>query len=448
MAIEDHEKAQNGAEMTYIRRTSVVERKGTSVKAASLICSTTTLPTLFALPSALAALTWTGGLVVMLISSLGAFYCFYRLVELNEFGDTGRHKTYPDLASAVSSRKWVGDTVQVLQFTVQWGVAVANIIMAAQFMLDIYRTECSGCTGMTTTLFTLVATAAFLVFGFLPDLSERNLFILINGSFTIVYCSIAIVLSFVNNEHSTADFSLVGSEASIVFNALANIGVVFFVYGDTMYPELQSFLKPDKSGSTISTMKRGMYIAFGITIPLLLLVGVAGYWSFGNAVSPILLSSAWTPRWLVFIAVLVSIIQLIFSSQVMAQPIYNSMELRVMKKWSGQKWMQHQRRHGVVASLWLMVLIRFFYAVSVGFIAIFFPFFSSIMGLIGAIGLTPVVYVVPLSLWIISKKESTNYLLIKISHLILALIFTIGGLLAAVGAMRGIIVSFDTFTLG
>lgn len=450
MILEEDGKPQNEAKRsTFIRRTSVVERKGTSVKAASLICSTTTLPTLFALPSALAALTWTGGLIVMLISSLGAFYCFYRLVELNEFGNKGRHKTYPDLASCVSGRTWVGATVKVLQYTVQWGVGVANVIMAAQFMLDMYRTECGpGCTAMTTTSFTLVATAAFLVFGFLPDLSERNVFILINGSFTIVYCSIAIVLSFVNNKHATADFSLAGSEASVVFNALANVGVVFFVYGDTMYPELQSFLQLDSRGSTINTMKKGMYIAFGVTIPLLLLVGVAGYWSFGNAVSPILLSSAWTPRWLVFIAALVSIIQLLFSSQVFAQPIYNSMELRLMRKWRGQKWMQQQRPEGVVASVWLMALTRFSYAVSVGFIAIFFPFFSSIMGLVGAIGLTPLVYVIPLSLWVISKKASSNYELIKLSHLLLVFIFSVGGLLAAVGAVRGIVVSFDTFTLG
>jgi hypothetical protein len=435
------------AYIAYKRRTSIVERQGGYLKGAALICTTTTLPPLLALPSALAALTWAGGLTVTLVASFVAFYCFHRVVELNEFGGMGSHKTYPDLASVASGRKWVGEMVKILQYTLSWGVGVTNIILASEFMMTLYAASCSGCTTLNQTYFSCITTGIIILIGFLPDFSEQNVFIVFNGTFTIVYSTIAIILSFLNSRHSTADFSLPGSEASIAFNALANIGVVFFIYGDTLYPELQSYLKPDSSGSTIQPMKKGLYLAFSITLPLILAVGISGYWSFGTNVSPTLFTAEMQPLWLVFVAVVAAIIQTNFSVHIYAQPLYNSMELWLLKRLSGQKWSRHETRGAVVASVWLMALIRIAYAFSLGITAVIFPFFAAIMGFIGAAFLTPLTYVIPLSLWAIANKTRPNYKLTAGIHISLAVIFAAGGLLAAIGAIRNIIVSFGTFDI-
>jgi hypothetical protein len=108
-------------------RAHYVEREGSWVKAAALIMTTTTLPTLLALPSALAALGWAAGIIIILISCLGAFYCFTRLVAMNNYGGK-RHFTYPDLAAEISGKKGFGYTIQTFQYLVQWGVGIANTV--------------------------------------------------------------------------------------------------------------------------------------------------------------------------------------------------------------------------------------------------------------------------------------------------------------------------------
>lgn len=434
--------------VTYKRRTSIVKRQGGYLKGAALVITTTTLPALLALSSALAALTWAGGLTATLIASCTAFYCFYRMVELNDYGGMGPHTTYPELAHVVSGRKWVGVTVKVLQYSLSWGSGVADLILSTEFMMTLYAASCPGCTALNQTYYTCIATGIVLLIGFLPDLSEQNLFIALNGSFTLLYCIIAIALSFNNSSHSTADFSLLGSKSTIVFNALSNVGVVIYIYGESLYPELQSFLKPNSSGSTVGIMKKGLYVAFSVTLPLILIVGISGYWCFGNSVSPTFFTAQMQPVWLVYVAVIPAIIQTNFSVQIYAQPIYDAVELWLMKKWSGQKWLRHETPEGaVVASVWLVAVIRSVYAFSLGITAIIFPFFSAIIGFIGAVLLTPLTYVIPLSLWVIANRTSPRYKLVAGIHISLAVLFAAVGLLAAVGAMRMIIVSFGTFDI-
>jgi hypothetical protein len=464
---------------------TVVARSGSYIKAAALIMTTTTLPTLLALPSALAYLGWVGGLFVLFIASLGAFYCLHRLVQLNDFNN-GPHLTFPKLGQAITGKKWVYFLIQSLQFAVQWGVGVTNTITAAQFMDEMYtyKNPTGGSGDWTQTKFTLLTTAVIILLAFLPDISQRNLFILASGSFTLCYSGIAIGLAFGNNNHANADFSILGSTSGRVFNAFNAIGMMWFVYGDTVYPELQSFLMPDIKAtlSTVKTMRKGMYIAFSVTLPLLLVVAVSGYWAFGNTVAPLLLDWEMTPRWLTTIAVVTSIAQLIFSIQVYAQPIYDAAELTIMKHWPNANWSQHLRKvkgrsrsssskkkydvvvvdyeggkgsssgrqNVYIPSIWLMLITRTLYSLSVGFIAIIFPFFSSIMGLVGAVGLTPLTYLIPLTLWIMSGGGKGGELgkMNKYLHIGLAVMFATGGMLATIGSIRSIIVSFDTFSLG
>ena len=152
------------------------------------------------------------------------------------------------------------------------------------------------------------------------------------------------------------------------------------------------------------------------------------------------------------------------------QPIYNALEPWLMRKFVGQRWMQSHSvaainegadvsasgkalprgekvkatKHIIVPSILLMLLTRNLYAASIGCISILFPFFSYIMGLIGAIGLTPLTYLLPLWMWVVANKEMSQAS--KVFHLGLAGAFLGAGTLAAIGAVRGIVVSFDTFT--
>jgi hypothetical protein len=100
-------------------------------------------------------------------------------------------------------------------------------ILAAQLMGVMYATGCSDCEPISQTNWTLVCGGALVLLGLLPDFSERNLAIIISGSFTFIYCICAIVLSFMNNKHTTADYGYTGSSSHQVFYALNGIGIIW-----------------------------------------------------------------------------------------------------------------------------------------------------------------------------------------------------------------------------
>ena len=302
---------------TFSPRTHTIHRRGGWIKAGTFIMTTTTLPTLLSLPSATASLGWVAGVIVFLSASFVAIYCFWRLVQLSMYGGK-RHLTFPDAMLEVSGKRSLATLVQSLQFSVQWGVGVCNLILAAEFMNAAFQDKCTtNCDVIVQWQWTLVATGAMMLLGLMPDLTEHNLLIFISGSFTVFYCVAAVVLSFLNSDPD-ASYAIVGSEADKVFNGFNAMGMYIFQVADTTYIEVQSFLKPDDeaTGSTVRTMHKGMRLAFSLTVPLMLMVAMVGYWAFGNTVTPMLITTAMNPKWLSSIVALMAVLQLIFSAQV------------------------------------------------------------------------------------------------------------------------------------
>lgn len=470
----------------YRPRGHVIDHTGSWLKAAASICSTTTLPPLLALPSALAALQWPAGIPILLFCSIGTFYCLWLLVQVTEAEilQGKRYDTYPGLAVAITGKKYWGTVVLILQVSFNWGTGVAATIMSASFINNIFVIKCTeSCNEMGVATWTLVAAGAATTLVLLPDFSNRNLLIITSGSFTFIYSTIAIVLSFLNNKHDQARFDLTGSTETIFFNALNALGVMYFLYGDTEYPELQSYLKPDENRSTAKSMSRGMYSAFSVVIPMLALVGVSGYWGFGNAVSPILFSADWKPVWLVDAAVVMCIVQLLFSIQMFGQPIYQKVEPFIMKKFPKCKWMQHRieleyevgdmevdiyghtllspsrkryydaalpgemrKKIIIVPSYLLMTIQRLLYMASIALVAVIFNFFLAFIGVIGAIGITPLTFLFPLAFHMIVHKENMSTFS-KYFHSALFVLYLLGGILALIGAFYNIVVSFGSFKL-
>jgi amino acid permease len=78
------------------------------------------------------------------------------------------------------------------------------------------------------------------------------------------------------------------------------------------------------------------------------------------------------------------------------------------------------------------------------FIACLLPFFGDIMGFIGAIGFTPMDFILPQFLWIAAYKPKGPK---KWFALLVAGIYTIIGIMAAIGAVRSIVNNAVTYHL-
>lgn len=76
--------------------------------------------------------------------------------------------------------------------------------------------------------------------------------------------------------------------------------------------------------------------------------------------------------------------------QVFAQPVYENLERALTEK---QVWPSKQPRL-------MRAVVRSIYVVLVTIVAICLPFFADLMGLIGALGFTPMTFILPCVFWL------------------------------------------------
>jgi hypothetical protein len=90
--------------------------------------------------------------------------------------------------------------------------------------------------------------------------------------------------------------------------------------------------------------------------------------------------------------------------------------------------------------------LRVLYVVLVTFVALLIPFFGSLMGLVGAVAITPTTFLLPPLLWVLYKRPrkwgadwTINWALVWVTGAL--------GVLGFIGSLYSIIVAWGTFKL-
>ena len=83
------------------------------------------------------------------------------------------------------------------------------------------------------------------------------------------------------------------------------------------------------------------------------------------------------------------------------------------------------------------------YIACITILAGLFPFFSEVVGLVGALGLTPLCFVIPPLLYMMARGRATLGGVTYWGLAALAALFTAVGLLATIGAVRAIVVAIQ-----
>lgn len=127
-------------------------------------------------------------------------------------------------------------------------------------------------------------------------------------------------------------------------------------------------------------------------------------------------------------------LQLLPLPQVYTQPVFQLVEGPLKRRWGGK------------APVWLQFGLRVLYVVLCTVVGLLIPFFGALMGLVGAIAVTPTTFLFPPLLWVMYKKPkrwgfdwTANWFLVWITGLL--------GVLGTIGALYAIIVSWYTFKI-
>lgn len=155
------------------------------------------------------------------------------------------------------------------------------------------------------------------------------------------------------------------------------------------------------------------------------------------------------PFWLIDFANVCIAIHLIGAYQVFCQPIYGFVEGRCSEKWPDNKFIKSQHDinipwFGVYNLNYFRMLWRTIYVIITAIIAMIFPFFNAILGLIGAASFYPLTVYFPIEMHI-AQRKIPKYSFKWIWLHILSWACLIVSLVAAVGSIEGLTQDLKTY---
>jgi len=174
-------------------------------------------------------------------------------------------------------------------------------------------------------------------------------------------------------------------------------------------------------------MIKGVNIAFVVTGACYLLVSVTGFHAFGVGVSDDVLENFTKYPIPVAIANIMVVIHVGAAYQVYTHPVFDMIEVQMRKRTAG----------GAPVHPLLRAAYRIVYVALITLVAILIPFFGSLMGLVGALGISPTTFLLPCLLWALYKQPerfSWSWCL----NLGLVIITGTIGVLGSVGAVYSI----------
>jgi amino acid permease len=281
-----------------------------------------------------------------------------------------------------------------------------------------------------------------IIFGFtqlllsqVPDFHSLWWISLLGAAMSVGYCSIAAAASTATGIENTEPPPMTRpneSKADHFFGVLNALGGIAFTFGgQAVLPEIQATLaRPPK---THTSMMKGIAVAYVVVILAYFSVAIAGYAAYGATVRPDVLLSISHPVPLVNAANMMVVFHVAAGYQIFAMPLFEIMEEAVRDKF---------RPHPPPRPFLLRLILRSAFVLGTTVVACLVPFFGELMGLIAAVGLMPITFILPPLLWVSSRKPQGGE---RVLCLGIALVTFILALLSFVGSMRNIIVNWQNF---
>ncbi|KAK4575490.1 hypothetical protein RGQ29_026452 [Quercus rubra] len=371
-----------------------------------------------------AQLGWIAGPLLMIV------FAGITIISTNLLCDCYRHPD-PECGPArirsymEAVKVYLGEKSQkvsgVLVLESLWGGAAAYVITAATSMRAIQKSNCYHREGHQApcaygdTFYMLLFGLVQIVMSQIPDFHKMEWLSVVAAMMSFTYSFIGIALGFAK---VIENGKIMGSITGVPASTLANkLWLVFEAFGDIAfaYPysiivlEIQDTLKSPPPEN--QTMKRASMVAIFVTTCFYLCCGCFGYAAFGNDTPGNILTGFgfYEPYWLIDFANACVVLHLVGGYQIYSQPVFAFCERWFTKKFPNSGFVNNfytiklPLLPGFQWNL-LRLCFRTAYVVSTTGIAMLFPYFNSVLGLLGALNFWPLTIYFPVEMYFVQKQ--------------------------------------------
>ncbi|KAK8568270.1 hypothetical protein V6N12_006826 [Hibiscus sabdariffa] len=438
---------------------------GTWVSASAHIITAVIGSGVLSLSWAIAQLGWIGGSIALVVFSFITWYTSALLADCCRDPVSGRRcSCYMD---TVKSHHLGGINIKfcgIAQYVNLVGVTIGYSITSAISMAAIKRSGCfhkkghaAGC-HVQNNMFMIIFGVIEIVLSQIPNFHELSWLSVVAAVMSFGYSCIGLGLSIAKvagGSHPTT--SLTGTTVGVdvtswhkIWNCFEALGNIAFAYAfSTVLIEIQDTLK--SSPPENESMKKATSVGVSVTTMFYISCGVVGYAAFGNAAPGNFLTGFgfYEPFWLIDIANLCIIIHLVGAYQVFCQPIFKQVEDWSLKRWPNNNFMKESRpiklplfgdyNFSVFKLVW-----RTCYVITATVVAMIFPFFNAILGLLGAASFWPLTVYFPIQMHM-SRENIRPFCWKWIWLNVLVVACLIISALAAAGSVAAIAKSLQTY---
>lgn len=360
------------------------------------------------LPGVMGSLGWYGGVLALVLSLFVSWHTYRLLVLMHEEPDLEskdgsgykRYDRYQDLTTHLLGKNLGWWSLVPFQNMVLVGICITYTVVGGDDLHGAVAELVPAGQAPPAWAFYLIFGGAQLLLSQLPDFSALGAVSLLGAAMSAGYCGIAVVLSALHSPEPGASYNPVKSKGQVfdVFNALSTI--MFAYGGHNIALEIQATLP---NPPTVTRMMRGVHIAFVLTGIAYFGVAISGFRAMGLAAgSNIILSLSNGPVWVRVLARLMVVVHVGAAFQVYAHPAFEAIESSASKASGGSVGRFAVGYDG--GHFAPRLVIRSAYVLACTFVACLLPFFGDLMGLVGAVAITPTTFMLPAILWLYWKK--------------------------------------------
>ncbi|XP_059666582.1 probable amino acid permease 7 isoform X2 [Cornus florida] len=336
-----------------------------------------------------------------------------------------------------------------------YGCGIAYTITSAASMRAIQKSNCYHREGHDAacdygeTIYMLIFGVTQIVVSQIPDFHNMAWLSIVAATMSFTYSIIGFALGFakvIENGEIKGSIGGVPTDSIIekLWLAFQALGDIAFAYPYTIILlEIQDTLK--SSPPVIQTMKKASVSAIFVTTAFYLLCGGFGYAAFGNDTPGNLLTGFgfYEPYWLVDFANACIVLHLVGGYQVYSQPLF-----ALTEKWFAEKFPDS----GFVNNFYAFKLpllpvlqlnpmrlcFRTAYVVSTTGIAMIFPYFNQVLGVLGALNFWSMAIYFPVEMYFVQKKIvawTRKWIVLQIFSIVCFLVSVV----ALIGSIEGLI---------
>ncbi|CAO1948330.1 unnamed protein product [Urochloa humidicola] len=422
----------------------VLESKGTWWHAGFHLTTAIVGPTVLTLPYALRGMGWALGLTLLSVMAAVTFYEYSLMSRVLDHCEARgrRHIRFRELAADVLGSGWMFYFVITVQTAINTGVSIGSILLAAD-CLEIMYTSLAPHGPLKLYHFIIIVAVVLAFLSQLPSFhSLRHInfvSLLLSLGYTILVAA-ACIRAGLSKNVPPKDYSLSSSKSEQTFDAFLSISILASVFGNGILPEIQATLAPPAAGK----MMKALVLCYSVVVFTFFLSSITGYWAFGSHVQSNVLKSlmpdsgpALAPTWLLGVAVLFVLLQLLAIGLVYSQVAYE-----IMEKSSADASQDRFSRRNLVPRL----LLRTLYLAFCAFVAAMLPFFGDIVGVVGAVGFIPLDFVLPVLMYNMALAPSRRSPVFVVNTAVMGLFAGVGAI-GAFASIRKLVLDAGQFKL-